>query len=287
MSNTYKSFAVVGAGDIGTHIVNAFVSVGVHPIVLSRKSSSQPKDLPSSITVVKVEGYDAVDEVAAAFKGHNVEVVVSAIGTSALELEYPLAEAAKKAGVKLFVPSEYGLVTEGVSKVSDDKDSVLVWKDKFAEHIRETGLPFARFFVGLFFGYVPWITAYEQNGKVNIFGKGDQPVSFTDEADIGGYVVYVLTNLPPKQLENACFRIEGDKTTMQELAKRLKKEIAYVEHVPGEPLNDLKNRLVRLWDAGKGSTSWDYALGARREKNDNGLWPGHKWKTFADIGLGL
>ncbi|KAI3611651.1 endo--beta-xylanase precursor [Moniliophthora roreri] len=287
MSNTYKSFAVVGAGDIGTHIVNAFVSIGVHPVVLSRKPSSQLKNLPSSITVAKVEGYDAVDEVTAVFKEHNVEVVIAALGTTALELEYPVAEAAKKAGVKLFVPSEFGFVTEGVSKTSDDKGSAHDWKDKFAGHIRETGLPFTRFFVGSFFGYIPWFTAYEENGKVNIVGKGDQPVSFTDEADIGGYVAHVLTNLPPKQLENACFRIEGDQATMQELAKRLKKEIAYVEHVPGEPLNHIKNWLVRLWDAGKGSTSWDYASGVRREKNDNGLWPGHKWKTFADIGLGL
>ncbi|EEB92791.1 hypothetical protein MPER_08650 [Moniliophthora perniciosa FA553] len=186
MSNTYKSFAVVGAGDIGTHIVNAFVSIGVHPVVLSRKSSPQPKNLPSSITVAKVEGYNAVDEVAAVFKEHNVEVVIAALGTTALEFEYPLAEAAKKAGVKLFVPSEFGFVSEGVSKLSEQKDSAHDWKDKFAEHIREMGLPFARFFVGSFFGYIPWFTAYEEHGKVNIFGKGDQPVSFTDEADIGG-----------------------------------------------------------------------------------------------------
>ncbi|KAK7032190.1 hypothetical protein VNI00_013364 [Paramarasmius palmivorus] len=195
MSNTYKSFAIVGAGDIGTHVVNAFVSIGLHPVVLSRKSSSQPKNLPSSVTVAKVEGYDAVDEVAGVFKEYNVEVVISTIGSSALEVEYALADAAKKAGVKLFVPSEFGFVTEGVSKVSNDKDSVLIWKDKFAEHIREMGLPFARFFVGSFFGYVPWITAYEENGKVNIYGKGDQYVSFTDEADIAGYTggIYQVT----------------------------------------------------------------------------------------------
>ncbi|KAK7032191.1 hypothetical protein VNI00_013365 [Paramarasmius palmivorus] len=74
---------------------------------------------------------------------------------------------------------------------------------------------------------------------------------------------------------------------MVELAKRLKKEIEYVDRVPGEPLNDLKNWLARLFDSGKGSTSWDYQLGARRDKNDNELWTNHTWKTFADIGLSL
>ena len=107
---------------------------------------------------------------------------------------------------------------------------------------------------------------------------------------LAGFVAHVLTTLSPPELENRCFRIEGDHTTILEIGKRVKKDVAFVDKIPGEPLNDLKNSLVLIFDKSQGSTAWDYAKqGLRNDEtaNDNHLWPEHKWKTFADMGLGL
>ncbi|KAK1215132.1 hypothetical protein PQX77_022268 [Marasmius sp. AFHP31] len=295
MSN-YKSFSIVGVGDIGSHIVKALLSKGVTPVIITRKSSNTDfsKKFPgASLKIARVSSYDNIEELAAAFEEHEVEVVLSTLGSDVIKVEPALAEAAKKAGVKLFVPSEYGFVTEGASKVPGaptPEESLLVWKDQFADSLKELGLTYARFFVGSFFGYVPWITGYESNDKVNIVGKGERPISFTDEADIGGFVAHVLTTLPPSELVDRCFRIEGDHTTILELGKRLNKEVAFVDKIPGEPLNDLKNTLVLIFDKGEGSTAWDHAKQGLREHgtgNHNHLWSGHKWKTFADLGMGL
>lgn len=55
-----------------------------------------------------------------------MEVVISALAYGALAAQRPIADAAKEAGVKLFVPSEYGMPTEG------GKDGHLAIKSQFA-----------------------------------------------------------------------------------------------------------------------------------------------------------
>ena len=101
-----------------------------------------------------------------------------------------------------------------------------------------------------------------------------------------GYVAHVLTTLPPGELENRSLRIEGEGTTVLDLAKKLNKEINYTDKVPGEPLNEVKNYLLATWDSGRGSSRYDFGTKVLREgetANDNNLWAGHKWKTIADI----
>lgn len=63
---------------------------------------------------------------ASILREHNVEVVISALAYGALPAQWPIADAAKEAGVKLFVPSEYGMPTEG------GKDGHLVIKSQLA-----------------------------------------------------------------------------------------------------------------------------------------------------------
>ncbi|KAK1227257.1 hypothetical protein PQX77_009743 [Marasmius sp. AFHP31] len=284
MSSTFTSFAIVGAsGLVGSHILNAFLSIGVNPLVLSRTSSD--KTFPPNTQVAKVD-LENVDEVAKVLKEHNVEVVVSVAGTTGIPTQRPVADAAKKAGVKLFVPSEFGSVTEGVSKVpGESEESPLVQKEKFIDYLQSVGLPYTRFFIGQLSNFVPWFTGHLENGKVNVIGKGETSVSFTDPSDVGGYVAHVLTTLPSSELENRSLRIEGEGATVLELAKKLNKEIQYTDKVPGEPLNEVKNYLLGTWDSGRGSSRYDFGIKGLREgetANDNHLWAGHKWKTIAD-----
>jgi hypothetical protein len=55
-----------------------------------------------------------------------VEVLISAVAYGALPSQSTIADASKEAGVKLFVPSEFGLPTEG------GKGGHLVIKSQFA-----------------------------------------------------------------------------------------------------------------------------------------------------------
>ncbi|KAK7021893.1 hypothetical protein VNI00_017182 [Paramarasmius palmivorus] len=287
--STFKSFALVGAnGHIGKHVLKAFQAIGINPLILSRKSSNSADSLPSSLPVAKVD-LDNVDEVAQALEQHGIEVVVSAIASTALGgTQQYLADASKKAGVKLFVPSEFGMPTEGISRAPGaNPQSPVTQKDQFAaEYLKSIGLPWARFFTGLFAGFAPWIGAVEENGKFNIEkGKGSTELTtITHEDDIGGFVAHVLTTLPPKELEYRAFRIAGENISLEAVGKRLNKEIEYVDVIPGSGLlAEIRKVLLSLGYAGRALTSWDPATNSRRQgpqANDNHLWAGHEWKNL-------
>jgi hypothetical protein len=96
--------------------------------------------VPAGIKVIPV-GFTDVPALAAAFKEHEIEVVISTIGHAALPNQKFLGDAAKQAGVKLFLPSEFGYSTIGQT------EGELGLKTEFGEYLKEIGLPFARIFV--------------------------------------------------------------------------------------------------------------------------------------------
>ncbi len=57
------------------------------------------------------------------------------------------------------------------------------------------------------------------SGKVSVGGDGNKKISFTARTDIARYVTYVLTHLPPEQLNNRAFTIAGDNKVMSNLMK--------------------------------------------------------------------
>ncbi|KAJ7862401.1 hypothetical protein B0H14DRAFT_2157977, partial [Mycena olivaceomarginata] len=82
---------------LGTLILSALAATEkISIILLSRPGSS--KTAPPGVLVVPVD-YTDVNAVSSVFKEHKVDV--------------PLADAAKLAAVKLFVPSEFGSPTHG------------------------------------------------------------------------------------------------------------------------------------------------------------------------------
>ena len=78
----------------------------------------------------------------------GVEVVITALAFAAFEKQKDIVKAAKAAGVKLFVDSEYGLhtddVTTGIWMIKKDMNS---W-------LKEFGFPHVRILCGLWPDYV-------------------------------------------------------------------------------------------------------------------------------------
>jgi uncharacterized protein YbjT (DUF2867 family) len=104
-------------------------------IVLTRPSSTTAQSLPEAATVISLD-YADKSAVEAALRKHQVEVVISTVKPGpAIEIQIPLADASKAAGVKLFVPSEFGLVPAKGPK------------EKVIEHLKSIGLPSASYFV--------------------------------------------------------------------------------------------------------------------------------------------
>jgi len=56
-----------------------------------------------------------------------------------------------------------------------------------------------------------------KNGKVEIGGTGDGVVSFTSRCDVARYVVHVLVHLPLEQLHNRVVKVEGERTSINQV----------------------------------------------------------------------
>ncbi|KAK4704556.1 hypothetical protein P7C70_g1660, partial [Phenoliferia sp. Uapishka_3] len=280
MSTNYTTFAVAGAGGLGSFIVSALASrPGVSVVVLSRSASSK---VPANVTVKQVD-YTSPGSLISALKG--VDVVISTLSGEGFAAQTPLADAAKAAGTQLFVPSEFGLVTEGIT------DAHLAFKEAFAKHLKEIGLPSLRVFTGPFsdFLFNPYVGFDFPNGKATWVGKGDTPIGFTARPDIASFLAHTLTSLPPSKLSNAIFRLEGDRKSFNEVVG------IYEKTHPGKkvtvthtPIEEAKSKVAKDPSA---ATFVTYLLVSLEEGKsiynsgplDNELFPEWKPQTIESI----
>jgi NmrA-like family len=86
----------------------------------------------------------------------GVDVVISTIPGAAVDIQVKIAAAAKNAGVKLFVPSEFGGITDG------ETEGVLGEKADVQSQLKALDMPFAAFCTGLFadYAWVPCVSLY-------------------------------------------------------------------------------------------------------------------------------
>lgn len=192
----------------------------------------------------------------AALNGVDVVIVAVTVTPEALNVQFPLADAAKKAGVKLFVPSEFGNDTRGRTEG--------MWgiKDAVRKHLEGIDLPYAQFFNGAFIDWFivnhPEHGAFDwAKGKIVIKGSGNVPITWTTQKDVARYVTYILTKLTPTQLKNATFAIEGERKTLNGIVEEYqartgkKLEIKYesrefLEQAVKEHPDDWENGRIRL-----------------------------------------
>ncbi|KAJ6585730.1 hypothetical protein B0H19DRAFT_1250509 [Mycena capillaripes] len=256
---TYKLFAVVGGGTVGSPIVAAL----------------------AARNLIEVD-YASAAAVAEVFKQHQVDVMLSTIATTAAAAQKSLADAAKLARIKLFIPSEYGLPTDGHTEGGLGAKSAIA-----GEYLKSLNIPSVRIYTGIFIEFIPWIVAYGDHGKFRITGKGDTSVSFTSISDIAGFVAHILTTLPASELVNRIFRVEGKRASLNSIAVQFNASVKHVDSINGEG-GQFKTGLQGVIDTGAGSTGWDVANKAEGTAinaagNANALWAGHHWKTIKEV----
>ena len=114
-------------------------------VVCHKQAGGHAKTLELGVRLVVVD-YASPERLAEQLRG--IDVVVSAVGGAAFALQEQFAEAAKTAGVKLFVPSEFGNPTK------DRTDSLFGVKDAVRLKLKAIGLPYAVFYTGPFSDFV-------------------------------------------------------------------------------------------------------------------------------------
>lgn len=278
-----SNFAIAGAGAIGAWIIEELLNYkatgSVNTLkILSRSEtikSANPEWFAKGAEFVKVD-YSNELALVNTFKG--IDVVFSTINSSVAEQQEALGKAAKAAGVKLFVPSEYGIDTE------DATTGVFLAKKKLSDYLKEIDLPYVKIFTGLWTDYCitpAWGWQLDE-GKVTFGGSGDAKASFIHRTDIARYVAYIFTHIPTSELAWKILRIQGELTSFNQIVVDYETKTGKKLEVTRTPREVLAER------ASKGDLisflfhEWDISGATAGSPLTNDLYPDWKPKSVIE-----
>ncbi|KKO99271.1 hypothetical protein THAR02_08621 [Trichoderma harzianum] len=216
---TYKNVAIVGAsGSIGRIILEGLIAAGGFTItVLSRRDSSAT--FPPDISVYKSDFSDG--DLQFAFKGQDV--VISALGATGFGEQKKLVDAAIRAGVKRFLPSEFSsssqdsAVLQLLPLFSQKSEMIEYLRTKQSAGFSWTGVATSLLFDwGLRNGFLGYDLA---NKTATVWDGGDKRFTLTNEMDLGIAIASVLKN--PEETSNKYLFVSSVETTQNEILAAL------------------------------------------------------------------
>ncbi len=162
-------------------------------------AKSTQADKRKAVDALKEEGATLVEgtiedtaSVERACRG--MDAVISCVNGPPLSHQVALASAAKKAGARRFVPSEFG-----VDVILTPKGSCLLfdWKRDLHQPLQKTGIAVTYVYANGFFPF--WAASLGQLGlqappekEVEILGEGNVKMALLDMGDIAAYTVLML-----------------------------------------------------------------------------------------------
>jgi len=227
-------FILGGTGTTGSSLVDGLlesgkysVIVGVRPPSLSKPEISKLRE--RGVEVRAMDLSDAPEALDTTLKG--VDVVISSMTYTEIEKQYPLIDAAKRVGVKRFVPDDWASACKrGVRRLYDQKAAV-------QDYVKSIGLGYTFIDVGIWMHAVLPVDKDEPEGTFipsqshSIVGTGDVKNALIHIPDIGKFTAEILDD--PRTLNKYVFCCGDEKTQNEvwDIAKRVKLEVA-----AGEPL---------------------------------------------------
>ncbi|KAF2093892.1 NAD(P)-binding protein [Rhizodiscina lignyota] len=215
---SFKNIAVIGGGgNLSPAVVNGLIQSphGYNVSVISRESSTYKP--PVGVEQLKTDY--SHDSLVAVFKGKDV--VISTVAGHAIPDQIRIVDAAIDAGVKRFVPSEFGSDTSNEVGLQlftfwSQKDKVRKYLDSKKDQIEWTA-----FFNGFFFdwgikvGFIPFNTATK---TATIYPKYKDVTFSTTTLDmIGLAVAQALSPAHAPKTANKIVYVRSFTTTMSEL----------------------------------------------------------------------
>ncbi|CAG8899805.1 unnamed protein product [Penicillium egyptiacum] len=211
-----RNVAIAGAsGALGSPVLHALLQSELFNVTVLARQSSQAH-FPASVKVICMD-YTSVPDLTAALTGQDA--VVSVLTTSAMETQIPLIEAAVKAGVKRFLPSEF------CANIGNPKAASLpVYHSKLAIHevLQQQAQNHPHFTYTLIRNgpFLDWSLAYGfffslNGGSTPFYDGGERPFSTTTLATIGRAVVEVLRH--SEKTRNRAVFVQDLVTTQQKM----------------------------------------------------------------------
>ncbi|CAG8552785.1 215_t:CDS:2 [Diversispora eburnea] len=219
MTTTFKTVAIAGAtGKLGYPIAEAFLNDGSYKIKILRQKPENKNEraelLASKGAEIVYVDYTQKDDLVKALKG--TDVIVSTLAPNKAHIDFctiqiPLLNAAKEAGVKRFIPSEFG------GEYTPGAHPFINSKIQFREELEKNGIEYTYIFTGIFQEFIEMLGFDLKNKTVTFYVDGDPKIHSTSLADIGKYTVESL-KLP--EARNATIRVAGSTFTIKEILQK-------------------------------------------------------------------
>lgn len=188
-----KNVVIIGAGgNLGPSVLKAFLSSPFNTSVLSREGSSSI--FPSGVNVLRAH-YDDTESLKKAFQGQDA--VISLVGGKAYGDQSKLIDAAIAAGVKRFIPSEFGCNTPNPK--TREVAPFLNAKTGTVDYLKskENAISWTSVINGLFFDWGLKVGLLGLNVKdktITIVDSGNATFSTTNLLYVGNALIKILEN---------------------------------------------------------------------------------------------
>ncbi|GAB3524418.1 NmrA family NAD(P)-binding protein [Photobacterium alginatilyticum] len=246
--------AVIGAtGQVGTPLTRGLLSQGHDVTIITRKAQKDAKLMAfeqqgASISIC-VDMHD-VDTMAERLLGVDTLVASVPGSKTIIEQSEPVwLEVAVKAGVKRFVPTEFGCHTQAL-EMGDGE--VFDNKKRFHDLLMSSGIDWTLFYNGGIFDYfLPNLRFFR---KITTFGDLELPIYTHDIEDIGYLAALAVTD---ERTLNKCVQVDYNALSQHEMLDQLKRNwpdhsFEY-EHFSSEYITSMKESAGDEVTAKKGS----------------------------------
>ncbi|KAI1740618.1 hypothetical protein F4680DRAFT_93313 [Xylaria scruposa] len=273
MSSITKVVLAGATGNLGPAILEQLLKAGFQVTVLTRQGSTH--DLPASVTVKPVD-YDSVESLTDALR--DQDAVVSALGAIGLSKQVNLVEAAVKASIKRFVPSEFGSDTTNAKTAALPVfEHKIATQKALAREAANGNISYTTVIAGPFFDWSlkAGLIFNPKQKIIALYDGGERHFSATTLKSIGKAVVGVLNK--PEETKNRAVYVQDAAPTLKQLK-------AVAEKVTGSAWQgqevSIENDQLPPAFAGMGenpifaqiiASIWGEGYGSHFEKLDNEL----------------
>ncbi|KAJ3376371.1 hypothetical protein HDU84_000287, partial [Entophlyctis sp. JEL0112] len=255
----FKNVGVIGTTGLAPFIVRALsdhpfafnVTVFTRPATDAAALEAKRATLPTTVKLVELHD----DGLVAAFSG--IDAIICAVGGFAIDAQLKYIEAAEAAGVKRFIPSEFGIDNDVHPTAMLNAAKIPVRERLRSSPSLEYTLVVTGFWTDHFLAG-PAASPYGfdwQNAVARaVPADGDVPISTIHRRDVAAFIAEMLADEDSSKSRNTKVLLESEKVTWNQV-------ISYAEEITGRKFAVSKATVHELVaNAGPaGSDPWYYS----------------------------
>jgi nucleoside-diphosphate-sugar epimerase len=220
-----QNVVLLGAdGKLGPSVLNALVDAKFTVTVLKRASSKSPSNYPPSVKEARISDDFPAVELSDILTGQDAVVVT--IPATNTQMQMRLAAAAVNAGVKHFVPADFGSC-DADSKRAQELVPLYIDKHMFRMYLqslakKNPGFSWTSLVCGHFFDWEPKFLHMDISGrKVDFLDDGDTRWSASTLGQIGRATAKILQHAEKEEIKNKKVYMQSFCITQQQVWKSL------------------------------------------------------------------